>query len=233
MKLIGLEMKKIALTPYLFTSVLIPLAALALINLLAYVPQIDPNILATDPEMGTYAFLYVISFIINVTGFACMNTAMLGKVIMESYNDNYIPLTLSYPVSRKKVFWAKIIFCELFCGVGVFIGVLLTNSLFFVSESVFSLVNDTLSFTIIINQLPLMIVSIMLVVSISLIALAIGWWRNSLALAIVSAVVLCSILSNLVTVGGVEVILAISGILFFIGVLVVLTLTKKVLRLEA
>ncbi|MDN5372165.1 MAG: hypothetical protein PWR19_1211 [Carnobacterium sp.] len=101
------------------------------------------------------------------------------------------------------------------------------------SESVFSLVKDTLSFTTIVNQLPLMIVSIMLVVSISLIALAIGWWRNSLALAIVSAVVLCSILSNLVTVGGVEVILAISGSLFFIGVLVVLTLTKKVLRLEA
>lgn len=75
MKLIGLEMKKIALTPYLLASVLIPLAALALIDLLAYAPQIDPNILATDPEMGTYAFLYVISFIINVTGFACMNTA--------------------------------------------------------------------------------------------------------------------------------------------------------------
>lgn len=232
MKLIGLEMKKIALTPYLLTSVLIPLAALALINLLAYVPQIDPTILATDPEMGTYAFLYVISFIINVTGFACMNTAMLGKVIMESYNDNYIPLTLSYPVSRKKVFWAKVLFCELFCGLGVFIGVLLTNSLFFVSESIFSLVNDTLSFAAIVNQLPVIIVSIVLVISISLISLAIGWWRNSLPLAIVAAVVFCSVLSNLVTVGGIEVVLAISFVLFLIGVLVVLTLTKKVMRLE-
>lgn len=112
-------------------------------------------------------------------------------------------------------------------------GVLLTNSLFFVSESIFSLVTDTLSFATIVNQLPVIIVSIVLVISISLIALAIGWWRNSLPLAIVAAVVLCSILSNLVTVGGIEVVLAISGVLFLIGVLVVLTLTKKVMRLEA
>lgn len=233
MKLIQLEMKKIALTPYLLASVLIPLVTLAMINLLAYAPQIDPSILVTDPEMGTYKFLYILSFIINVAGFSCLGTAMLGKVVMESYNDNYLYLTLSYPVARKKILRAKIIFCELFCGIGVFIGILLTNSLFFVSESVFSVVNDSLSFATIMGQFPLMIVAVILVTSISLISLAIGWWRNSLALAIVSAVVFCSIPSNLVTVGGVQVVLAITVILLVASMLVVLLITKKVSRLEA
>ncbi|WP_407371722.1 hypothetical protein [Carnobacterium sp.] len=233
MKLIQLEIKKIALTPYLLASVLIPLVTLAMVNLLAYAPQIDPSILVTDPEMGTYKFLYILSFIINVAGFSCLGTAMLGKVVMESYNDNYLYLTLSYPVARKKILRAKIIFCELFCGFGVFIGILLTNSLFFVSESIFSVVNDSLSFATIVSQLSLMIVAVILVTSISLISLAIGWWRNSLALAIVSSVVFCSIPSNLVTVGGVQVVLAITVILLVASMLVVLLITKKVSRLEA
>lgn len=233
MKLIRLEMKKVALTPYLLASILIPMVTFAMINLLAYAPQIDPSILVTDPEMGTYKFLYILSFIINVAGFSCLGTAMLGKIVMESYNDNYLYLTLSYPVARKKILWAKIIFCEVFCGIGVFVGVLLTNSLFFVSESIFSVVNDSLSFAAIVNQLPLMMVSIVLVTSISLISLAIGWWRNSVALAIVSAVVLCSIPSNLVTVGGVEVVLAITAVLLLLSMMVILLITKKVSRLEA
>lgn len=116
MKLIQLEMKKIALTPYLLASVLIPLVTLAMINLLAYAPQIDPSILVTDPEMGTYKFLYILSFIINVAGFSCLGTAMLGKVVMESYNDNYLYLTLSYPIARKKILRAKIFFVNCFVG---------------------------------------------------------------------------------------------------------------------
>lgn len=233
MKLIQLEMKKISLAPYLLASALIPLVALALVELLAYAPQIDPSILVTDPEMGTYQFLFFISFVINVSGFACLGTALLGKVIMESYNDQYIYLTLSYPVSRKKVLWAKLVFCTLFSGVGVFVGSLFTNLLFFVSESLFSVVNDTLSFSAMIDQMPLLLVSVILVASISLIALAIGWWKKSLALAIVSAMVLCSVPSNLVAVGGEGIVAVVSGILLIVSLGVILMVTKKVSRLEA
>lgn len=233
MKLIQLEMKKISLAPYLLASVLIPLAALALVELLAYAPQIDPSILVTDPEMGTYQFLFFISFVINVSGFACLGTALLGKVIMESYNDQYIYLTLSYPVARKKVLWAKLVFCTLFSGIGVFVGSLFTNLLFFVSESLFSVVNDTLSFSAMIDQMPLLLISVILVASISLIALAIGWWKKSLALAIVSAMVLCSVPSNLVAVGGEGIMAVVSGILLIVSLGVILMVTKKVSRLEA
>ena len=233
MKLIQLEMKKISLAPYLLASVLIPLAALALVELVAYAPQIDPSILVTDPEMGTYQFLFFISFVINVSGFACLGTALLGKVIMESYNDQYIYLTLSYPIARKKVLWAKIVFCTLFSGIGVFVGSLFTNLLFFVSESLFSVVNDSLSFSVMIDQMPLLLASVVLVVSISLISLAIGWWKKSLALAIVSAMVLCSVPSNLVAVGGEGIVAVISGFLLMMSLGVILMVTKKVSRLEA
>lgn len=233
MKLIQLEMKKISLAPYLLASVLIPFAALALVELVAYAPRIDPSILVTDPEMGTYQFLFFISFVINVSGFACLGTALLGKVIMESYNDKYIYLTLSYPVARKKVLWAKIFFCTFFSGIGVFVGSLFTNLLFFVSESLFSVVNDTLSFSAMIDQMPLLLVSMILVTSISLISLAIGWWKKSLALAIVSAMVLCSVPSNLAAVGGEGIVAVISGILLMVSLGVILMVTKKVSRLEA
>ena len=233
MKLIQLEWKKISVVPYLLASILIPLAALSLVELLAYAPRIDPSILATDPEMGTYQFLFFISFVINVAGFSCLGTALLSKVIMESYSDKYIYLTLSYPTARQKVFWAKIFFCIAFCGIGIFIGSLFTNVLFFISESLFPVVNDSLSYSVMLDQLPLLLVSVLLVTSISLISLAIGWWKKSVALAIVSAMVLCSIPSNLVGIGGEGIVTVISGVLRVVSLILVLIMTKKVSRLEA
>ncbi|MER2295326.1 MAG: ABC transporter permease [Desemzia incerta] len=233
MNLIKLEMKKIDLSPYFLAAIIIPIAALAMVELMAYAPRIDPSFSAADSEMMTYEFLYFTSFIVNVAGFACLGTALLGKVIMESYNDNYIYLTLSYPVSRKKILFAKIIFCVVFSGLGVFIGLFLTNGLFFISESVFPLVQDTLSFSQFIRQLPLLVIAGVLVSSVSLISLMIGWWKKSLSLAIVAAVVLCSILSNLVMAGGQGIVIVTSLFLLVISLLVTVTMTRKVARLEA
>ncbi len=72
-----------------------------------------------------------------------------------------------------------------------------------------------------------------LVSSVSLISLTIGWWKKSLPLAIVAAVVFCSILSNLVMAGGQGIVIVTSLFLLVISLLVTVTMTRKVARLEA
>ncbi|MBO1305924.1 hypothetical protein JZO70_07120 [Enterococcus sp. 669A] len=234
MNLVQIERQKKPLKPYLITAAIIPIFSLLLVYLMAIIAQYEMSEpIPNQVNTSSYVFFGQISFIGNVAGFVCLGATMLVKYVMEAYSERNIYLTLGYPVSRTKVFASKLFLCLSVIGIGVFVSIFVTNTLFFISESFYQLVDDQLSFQSVLSQLPLMFTGVILVIAICLIALFIGWLKNSIPLVIISAILLYSIPSNLFSSGNTLIMVVLAVVLFVISLVVVNVLKNKVLRLEA
>ncbi|MGM0215913.1 hypothetical protein [Enterococcus sp. AZ109] len=234
MNLVQIERQKKPLKPYLITAAVIPIVSLLLVYLMAIISGLElSEPIPKAVDTSSYFFFAQISFIGNVAGFVCLGATMLVKYVMEAYSDHNIYLTLGYPVSRTKVFASKLLLCLSVIGIGVFVSIFATNTLFFISESFYQLVDDQLTFQNVLGQLPLMFTAVILVIAICLIALFIGWLKNSIPLVIISAILLYSIPSNLFSSGNTLIMVALSITLFIISLVVVHVLKNKILRMEA
>lgn len=233
MNLVKIERRKKPLKPYLITAVMIPLICLLLLYLVTFVSkQPMPSSVSVGQDMSSYTFFYLISFISNVAGYVMLGAAMLVKYVLEAYSGKNRYLTLGYPVSRTKVFFSKLFLSLSVSGIGVFFGIFVTNSLFFLSESLYPLVDDQLMVQTVLDQLPQMVTAVVLVISICLIALFIGWLKNSVPLVMISAILLFSVPSNLVSSGNLFIIAVLTIVLFIFSLVVVGLLKNKVLRME-
>ena len=232
MKWIQLEIRKTTMRPYLLTAYLMPFISLLLVYLMAFIPIIDPGELLRSPEIGTYTFIFQLSFLINVAGFVCLGTTMLAKMVMEAYSQRNLYLTFSYPTSRNKILLAKIGLCLFFISIGVFVSIFITNLLFFLSESVLHVVDDTLRFSLIFEQIPMMFLAILLVCSIGILALYLGWLKQSIPLTIISGLLIFSLPSNLMTMGSLPVMIGLTIFLFILSFILFQKILKRINTLE-
>ncbi|MEG0733345.1 MAG: hypothetical protein RR470_13190 [Vagococcus sp.] len=230
MKLIKLEIKKINLMPYLLTALVMPFVSLIFMYFMAFIPKIDTSN-ASAIEFSSHSFIYTLGLMINIAGFVCLGTTLIGKLVISAYDDKNCYLTLSYPVARKKVLRAKLQTGLLVSSVGIILSGIFSSLLFFISESIFQIVDEPVLFNDVVNFTPLIIVAVFLVVSIITISLSIGWWKNSIPLTIVSGILIYSVSSNLLS-AGLPLLLIFTCFLSLITFITLFFLVKKVNGLE-
>lgn len=230
MKLIKLELKKISVKPYLLAAFIMPLVSLVFMYFMAFVPKIDPS-QASTIEFSSHSFIYTLGLMINVAGFVCIGTALIGKLVISAYDDKNSYLTLSYPISRKKILRAKLQTGLFICGIGIILSGIFSSFLFFISESIFPIVDEAVLFNDVIKFIPLTIVAAFLVISIITVSLSIGWWKNSIPLTIVAGILIYSVSSNLLS-AGLPLLLIFTLILTIAALIVRIFLFKKVERME-
>lgn len=230
MKLIQLELKKINTRPYLLTAISIPFISLIFMYFLAFVPKFDSSA-AHDIDLNSYSFIYSIGLIINVAGYICLGTSFISKLIIDAYNEPNIYLTLNYPVTRQKIFTAKLLTCAIFISLGVIFSSVLSSLLFFTLETLLSIVNQSLNLNDLLSFIPITFVSAPLVMSIITISLAIGWKKNSVSLTVISGILLFSIVSNLLA-GGIQLVTFAVIPFVIIASIILVFLIKKVNSLE-
>lgn len=232
MTLLKLEMKKNNLKPYILTANVIPFISLMFIYFLIGIGLLNPDEMASNPELGDFSFLMQLSFLINVAGFILLATAMLSKIVLESYTDNNVFLTFSYPISKSKMFYNKLLLCLGFCGVGVFFGIFTTNSLFYLLESMMKVLPNGTSGYDFYGQLANLMTAVILVISISLISLRIGWQKKSIALTVAMGIILYSLPSNLMAVSSPLLMTILSITLLLLAVVLMMNLSQKINSME-
>lgn len=230
MKLIKLELKKMNLKPYLYAAFAMPLISLMFSYFLAFVPQFDDSV-HTNDLITSHHFLYSMGLMINIAGFVCIGTALIGKIVIEPYQDREIYLTLSYPISRKKILTSKLLTCSLFCMIGLIISSLIASLIFFISESIIPISSERVTLLDYLNFLPMILVAPILVISIVFIALFIGWSKKSVALTVTAGIVLFSIPSNLIALG-LPILIIVSLVLSVIALMLTFRLFEKLQKLE-
>ena len=188
--LMTLEMKKNNVKPYLLGALGITIAMFGFLYLFAGVEE---------EELSTYADVIMIVTILNMASYCILSAVMFSRFVIEEYKGKRAILLFSYPVNRVKVLFAKVL---LVCGF-VFIFSLISNFIVFgffnITEYFLPLVHEGELHQTIVNSILLIIIESFLAIAISLIAMAIGIWKESVPATIITAVVICSMISNLGT----------------------------------
>lgn len=195
-KLISLEWKRNSMRSY-HTGVFISGALmLGLLYLLAAIPKLDPS--ETDLEMFmSYRSLAGLTNIMLMVIFTILSAVMSAKFVIEEYTGKRAILLFSYPVSRQKVLSAKMCMIFLYtvtamclCGMAIF-------GIFFGTESVFQICSDTLSLATILYCSFSLVCDSLLAGVWGMIALWIGFGKQSVTVTIVAAVIISVVMCQI------------------------------------
>lgn len=196
LNLIKLELKKNNIRIYLFSAVIITVVMIGFLYLFAAIPLIEPNS-SEATAFSSYTDVMGLTALLNMVTFCVLSAVMYSRFIIGEYTGKRALLLFSYPVSRKKVFLSKIMLISIFTIGGLLISNLIIFTVFAMTESVFPLVKDTLTSELIIHVLFKTVSMAVLATGLGIIAMGIGFGRKSVPVTIVSAVILCSLISNM------------------------------------
>jgi ABC-type transport system involved in multi-copper enzyme maturation permease subunit len=188
--LMRLELRKSDPRPYLLGVLAITIAMFGFLYLFAGVD---------DEELSTYTDITMLVLSLSMASYCVLGAIMFARLAVDEYKGKRAILLFSYPISRSKVLLAKVL---IVCGF-VFTASLLTNLVVFVffnvSEHFAPLVHEGELGSMLGETMLLSVVNGLLAIAVSLIALAVGLWRESVPTTIVTAVVICAVFSSVFT----------------------------------
>lgn len=197
LNLMKLELKKHNVRTYIMSSSVISIIMLSFLYLFAYVPRFDPN----DPDLYIFAgYNNVISLfsVVNMTVFCVLAAVMYTRFIIEEYKKDRAVRLFSYPIKRGKIFFSKVLVISLFTVIVMIISNFFIFSIFGLSETFSPLVNDEITFGLIITMVKMTLIMAVTAASLSIIAMGIGFIKKSVPATILSAILLCSLFCNIV-----------------------------------
>ncbi|MDN3015876.1 ABC transporter permease [Paenibacillus sp. BSR1-1] len=231
--LLKLELKKTNIRTYIISASIIGICMLGIIYLFAYAPKIEPK----DPDMKMFAGYENIIPLFNTIcmfAFSLLSSVMFSKIVIEEYAGKRTTLLFSYPVSRRKVFLAKIAVVSLFVVTAMITSCISIFTIFGISESISPVVDGNITFEIINRAAKTTFYMSISAVSVGIISMAIGFIKKSIPTTIISSVLLCSLLSNIVagSISADSAIIIFTIILVLISVLVINIMTRKINCME-
>lgn len=232
-QLIKLEMQKHKLQAYTFASIIITITMIALIYLFAYAPRFDPN----DADLlifQGYDNIILFYSVVQMTVFCVFSCVIYARFIIDAYQGKRLLLLFSYPISRKKIFFSKIMIVSLFIGLSMIICNTFVFTTFFLTESIYPIVEDSFSFILIIDALQTTFIMIIAAASLSVIATGIGFFMKSVPAALIAGVILSSMFCNITFYFSAnDMFLSIFMMIALLGAtIMIILLTKKINALE-
>lgn len=194
--LMKLELRKTNIRTYINSTFVIFIVLLGFIYIFAYMPQVNPN----DPMLELFAsYKNIVSLFgaLNMATFCILASVMYSRFVIEEYTGKRVILLFSYPIRREKIFVSKMIIVTLFTIISMIVCNILVYSIFGLSETFFPLVKDNITLGVIQKAIITTIVMTVLAAALSIISMAIGFIKKSTPTTIVSAILLCSILTNI------------------------------------
>lgn len=230
--LIKLELKKNNIRTYVLAVLTITIIMLGFLYLFAYAPMLEPE----DKDMAIfsgYRNLIPLFGVLNMAVFCVLSAIMYSKFIIEDYSGKRVILLFSYPVSRKRMLLSKLGVVGMFTVISMFISNVAIYLIFGISEQFIHLVNESLTFSIILQALKTTLLMSLVAASIGIVAVGIGFIKKSVPTTIVSAVLIASLMCNVVnTTSSNRVMYLFAIVMMSIGILFSMLLMKKINIME-
>lgn len=189
--LIKLEIKKFKLQGYIKGAFITHLIVIAIFLLVQVIFQIEQEPVLEIVEGSTQIIGTIGSLIFGIFSYV-----ISAKLIIGEYSNKTINLMFAYPISRKKIFLAKLIIIVVVTFINIIISnILLTLSLVVVN-SIFHVLPLTLTVDNILNNIPTMLFNAVLASVTILIPLYFGMKKKSVSATIVSGVIVSSIMNS-------------------------------------
>ena len=218
--LIRLELRRTNFRTYVISALIIAVIMLGFLYLFAYAPMLETN----DADMkifSGYENLIPLYGVLNMTVFCVLAAVIYSKLIIEEYSGKRPILLFSYPINRKKIMLSKL------CIVFVFI-------IFGVSEKFLHLVSGDFTYSIMFQAIETTLIMSLSAASIGIIAVGIGFIKKSVPTTIVSAVLIASLMCNIVanTTSSKIAMYIFVAVMILIGIMFSAILMKKVEVME-
>lgn len=196
-KLTRLELKRNSLKPYHIAVSIITVVILSFLYLLAAIPRMDAT--DTDAEMFmSYDFIVGLDNIVSMAVFSIMSAAMASKFIVEEYAGKRAIMLFSYPVDRKKIIDTKIITVLSYTVISMLLCNGISLTIFFVTESLFPLCQDTIDTGLILNCIASILCYSLSAGLLGIISLWFGFRKKSTIVTIISACIIASVLCQVI-----------------------------------
>ena len=219
LKLIKLELERNNLKSYIIGGCLITLSILGLVYLFAAIPHIDPS----DPDVGiflTYNGISALALIILAACFTILASVMYNKLVIAEYTSKKIYLLFSYPIKKERILAAKLITVFAFTIISAIISGIVIFSVFFLSEGIFQLCEDTLTIQVILRVAILLLLSAVISAALATISLWFGYWKKSATVTMVVGVIIASVFGSIAS----EIFLAQGSMqLVFVSIITIVT----------
>jgi len=190
--LIKLELKKGRFNSYLWGS-MIAYGIIASFLMLLYFVEGKAQI---DPAFQNYSdMLQVIDIMVRAT-FIIYASVLLSKLIITEFKDKTMALLFTYPISRKKLIFAKLSIVFVWVFANVIIANLIIDALFIAINSRFGYVSDTLTSEILVQHAIYVVMQALGAAGMSLLPLAFGMRKKSVPATIVSSILIVAVICS-------------------------------------
>ncbi|QTL52386.1 MULTISPECIES: ABC transporter permease [Priestia] len=232
-KLIKLELRRNNIRTYVIASIMIAIVMLGFLYLFAYAPKLEPNDKDLEIFLG-YNNLIPLFGVLNMAAFCVLSAVMYSKFIIEDYSGNRPVLLFSYPISRKKILFSKLSVVSIFTIISMIISNLIIFLIFGITEKTMHLVSGGFTAAIMLQAIKITVVMAIIAACIGIIATGIGFIKKSVPTTIVSAVLLASLMCNIVvnTTSSITFMYIFSLIMIFVGIIFSVNLIHKVNHME-
>jgi ABC-type transport system involved in multi-copper enzyme maturation permease subunit len=228
-RLIKLELQHINLRPYFISSAILGMVLLLFTYFVAYVAQVEQ-----ETQFMTYTNIFRFTCAISIMLFGILSSAMYAKLVIAEYSEKRLALLFSYPISRQKIFLAKVMIVSFFVLISMLLCMGISILIFAATESVAPIVSDTMTIDLFIETFKITFLSLIAVIAIGLLSMRIGFIKKSVSITLISAFVLSGVYGNIVVgaYGNFPIALPIVGISLFVILMVLLMLSNKINHME-
>lgn len=229
LKLMKLELQRINLRPYIVSSAIFAVILLIFNYFVAYVAQVEQ-----ETEFMTYTNIFRFTGAISIILFGVQSAAMYARLVISEYSGKRLALLFSYPVSRKKIFMAKVLIVFAFVLISMFLCTMLSTVIFAVTEAVSPIAADTMTSDLLLNVFKILAVSSIAVSAIGLAALRIGFIKKSVSATLISSFAL-SAFYGYIAVGetnNLSILMLITVVSMVVIFAVIFTLANKINNME-
>lgn len=233
-ELIQLEIQRNKLVSYIKAWLIITGTMLAFLYLVAVIPRIEPQEAAQE-IFNTYQGHSSLNGILYMAMFTIFTAVLYARFVVEEYAGGRALLLFSYPVNREKIFFSKIILVLVLSVGGALLSGIAGFSIFYMTEAIFPICQDVLSFSVIINTLIKLLVYSVMAAAAGSIALWFGFRQKSVLTTIISAVILIVVASQCLSAaqGSLPVAAFLTAISMLAAIILLLSTSKSVKTMEA
>ncbi|QIK70686.1 hypothetical protein G7062_10395 [Erysipelothrix sp. HDW6C] len=232
-KLIKLEFKRTSISRYTVSVALMTLMLVVMCYFFAFVSKMKPDDAVSNNFLASYEFVFTMVHLLSLASFSILSAVIFSKFVVESYHNENVQLLMLYPVSRIKVFLAKLIVCVSLTIIYAVLSQTVVYLLFFVSESLFPILNQPNSLSVqFMAQFPKVLEVAINATLVGMISMAMGFNLKSIPTTIITAIIISAILCNVQTVGDGSPSIYISLLLMVISVTLSSKMAKKIDKFE-
>jgi ABC-type transport system involved in multi-copper enzyme maturation permease subunit len=187
-KLINLEIRKYKLFDYALGVLIANICIIALIGMIFILDTMDSNV----PFPNFNSFKDMSDALIRAT-FLIFSSVIMVKIIIDEFKNNLISMMFTYPISRKKILFSKLLIVFVFTFTTIMFSTLLIGVGIYLLNPLIHIVPETISGEDILAYLTKSLFGALATAGVSLIPLFFGMRKKSSAATIVSAVILASL----------------------------------------